>query len=799
MKKRNILRRIITAVISIALILGTIVIPAKTAEAAVWYSGDPFNDIGRSKKGAQNETENCSNIFINAFMETGFQPDDKSDTSGYHEFLFEGDTYYFRVPSGLESYSNIVKLNNQNLTVTVQLMLRYDPKRLRLIEPSARNYSNFLYYAPNMTEPAVVKEYRAFMAFLAETFSLPECHVDAWVCGNEVNAAFHWNFFGTDCMQPNGGKWKVSNPNLLMEKYGTFYDIVYDAMKAKNKKTRVCICVDHCWTETEKGNIISTKTFLNMFAAREGNEKDWCIAFHAYPADLEKPNIWSSWNGHAWNQKNENAQFIDGYNLEILTGYVKNHFGSNHRIMLTEQGFSDKMGEDIQAACLVYTFYKARFDDMIDVFHVLKFRGIGGGYEFNDKAAKIWEKLDNGSDADEQWILSQVGGTLGISSFSQITPNWKSQGTIQAELKNFRDENPCYYQGVDYSRVFDYEYFMSENPILEYYWGRELTFDEAFGYFATYSMDRDDDHLMKSHPNFDLLKYKADHPELVAQFGDNNRAYYTYYCVNFSADPEQVKAFVARFYTLILGREPDEEGINYYTQILINKQQTASEVAYGFVNSPEFTVEHPVKKREFVKRMYAAFFNREGGTDGEDWWLGYLNRGYTRNYVLAGFTNSNEFKNLCDQYGIVQGSLPMDESMRSNSISVDASNVDPAKLDEYIDRLYLLVLNRDPEEEGKNYWREEIIEGETYNASTAAEIGFFNSPEYLGLNKSDDEFIRDCYLVFLNREPEEDGFEYWKEKFRTGEYDRQKLIEVGVGHSNEFKDILTSYGFRIIE
>ena len=41
------------AVISIALFLGTIVIPVKTAEAAVWYSGDPFTDIGRSKKGTQ--------------------------------------------------------------------------------------------------------------------------------------------------------------------------------------------------------------------------------------------------------------------------------------------------------------------------------------------------------------------------------------------------------------------------------------------------------------------------------------------------------------------------------------------------------------------------------------------------------------------------------------------------------------------------------------------------------------------------------------------------------------------------
>ena len=278
-----------------------------------------------------------------------------------------------------------------------------------------------------------------------------------------------------------------------------------------------------------------------------------------------------------------------------------------------------------------------------------------------------------------------------------------------------------------------------------------------------------------------------------------------------AANEEQVKAFVTRFYTLILNRKPDETGINYWTQILLNKEQTGAQVAYGFVNSPEFTEEHPVNDTEFVKRMYATFFDRDGGSDGEAWWLGYLNKGYTRNYVLAGFTNSDEFKNLCAQYGIDQGSLPMDESMKTNpnpspqpgphvdGLNIDASNVDPAKLDEYIDRLYRLVLKREPEAEGKQYWREEIIKGNPYNASTAAEIGFFNSPEYLAMNKTDEEFIMDCYLVFLNREAEADGFEYWKEKFRTGEYDRQKLIEVGVGHSNEFKDILRSYGFVIIE
>ena len=46
-------KRILVAILSIAIILGTILIPSKTAEAAVWYSGDPFTDIGRSKKGTQ--------------------------------------------------------------------------------------------------------------------------------------------------------------------------------------------------------------------------------------------------------------------------------------------------------------------------------------------------------------------------------------------------------------------------------------------------------------------------------------------------------------------------------------------------------------------------------------------------------------------------------------------------------------------------------------------------------------------------------------------------------------------------
>ena len=815
-KKHHFIKRIIVSILSIILLLGMMIIPSTKAEAAVWYSGDPFTDVGRSKKGTQSfkdtEVVNTSNIFINAHMETSFPKDDKSDIAGFHEFPFEGETYYFKVPAGMESYSSIVSLNNKNLTVTVQFILKYDPDKARLVEPSARAYPGKPYYAPNMTEAAVVKEYRAYMAFMAETFNRPECHVDAWVCGNEVNAAYAWNFFGSDCMQSNGSKWKVSNPDLLMDKYTKFYDIVYDAMKSKNKKTRVCICVDHCWTETDQGNIIPTKTFLNMFSAKEGKDKDWCIAYHAYPADLEKPNIWSDWNGHAWNQKNENAQYIDGYNLEILTGYVKNNFGSNHRIMLTEQGFSDKMGEDVQAACLVYTFYKARFDDMIDVFHVLKFPGVGGGYEFKDKALKIWEKLDNGNKADEDWILSQVGPTIGISSFSQITPNWKDQGTLSNELKKFKEENPCYYQGLDYSPVFDFDYFVANNPTVVGYYtldpvNNPPTFDQMFGYFTMGygGMDKG----LKSHPNFDLENYKATHPELVAKYGEDNRAYYTHFCSESrNANRGQVEAFVKRFYKEIMGREAEQAGLDYYTDILMNKEQTGAQIAYNFVHSPEFMNAHYTDD-VVVAKMYDSFFDRKPGPKEYEYWMDKFIDGYTLEQVLSGFTDSGEFQALCDKYGIERGTLgevqdrPLGQARQLKFGSNE--NLDEAKVEEYIVRMYKKALGRTsiaPEEIA--YWKSSIMTGKDpggkpYDPASVASDGFLNSKEYLDKNKTDEEFIFDCYQAFFDRTPGTIESDYWLDRMHNNGYTRKRVVLEGFGTSPEFQNLLKTYGFEVLD
>ena len=58
----------------------------------------------------------------------------------------------------------------------------------------------------------------------------------------------------------------------------------------------------------------------------------------------------------------------------------------------------------------------------------------------------------------------------------------------------------------------------------------------------------------------------------------------------------------------------------------------------------------------------------------------------------------------------------------------------------------------------------------------------------------------DCYKSFFNRNPigtdDEPNYWDWVQKLNNG-MSRQQLIENGFGNSQEFKNLITSYGFVI--
>ncbi len=150
----------------------------------------------------------------------------------------------------------------------------------------------------------------------------------------------------------------------------------------------------------------------------------------------------------------------------------------------------------------------------------------------------------------------------------------------------------------------------------------------------------------------------------------------------------QVEAFVERMYTVALGRAAEQDGLEYWTNLLLTHKTDGANLAncfilseeffnqnYSnteFVNAPEFDkictaygisrgtltaemVEIPDKNttdEEFIQAMYKTFMDRDAEPDGMSFWKNHLNSGTTRETVMSGFAQSVVFKGIMASYGL---------------------------------------------------------------------------------------------------------------------------------------------------
>lgn len=112
-----------------------------------------------------------------------------------------------------------------------------------------------------------------------------------------------------------------------------------------------------------------------------------------------------------------------------------------------------------------------------------------------------------------------------------------------------------------------------------------------------------------------------------------------------------VTGFVYRFYDRCLERKPDDSGLNYWVNQLVTGKSSGANLAYGFVFSNEFNG-RKLSNTDFTRVMYSVFFNRESDTGGMTYWVNNLNGGMSRLQVFNGFVYSQEFSQICSNYGI---------------------------------------------------------------------------------------------------------------------------------------------------
>lgn len=351
-------------------------------------------------------------VFFNLYISDLMRKD-----SGVETYKYNGKTYHF---NGLYGYVYLVQqCNAKGIQVTAQISIDRNVSTQSFITGNSP-YAETAYYGWNTDNSTTRQTMEAMFAYLGEKFGKNNCYISNWILGNEVNSASGYYYVGNISF------------SKFISMYSEAFRCLYNAVKSNRGSSKVFICLDNCWNQKNAFTICySARSTLESFAAKISDmQKDvnWNLAYHAYNQPLSDSQFWSGANASMFTSDANTTTFITMRNIQTLTDYVKNRFGSNTRIILSEQGFSSTYGGQAnQAAAIALAYYKAACNPMIDAFIIRSYKdeahevaqGLAMGLKDANGKKKtsynVFKNMDSSNSLKytEKVLKSQVG-------------NWKS-------------------------------------------------------------------------------------------------------------------------------------------------------------------------------------------------------------------------------------------------------------------------------------------------------------------------------------------------------------------------------------
>lgn len=126
---------------------------------------------------------------------------------------------------------------------------------------------------------------------------------------------------------------------------------------------------------------------------------------------------------------------------------------------------------------------------------------------------------------------------------------------------------------------------------------------------------------------------------------------------------------------------------------------------------------------------------------------------------------------------------------------LDGSFMEPeaqGDVENFVERAYSEILNRESDADGKKYWVSGINTGKQSGASIIA--NFIHSQEYREMNKSDADYVEDLYKSCLGRTSDPDGKAFWIQQLASGK--TRDEVMAGFINSKEYSQICDVYGIN---
>ncbi len=241
-----------------------------------------------------------------------------------------------------------------------------------------------------------------------------------------------------------------------------------------------------------------------------------------------------------------------------------------------------------------------------------------------------------------------------------------------------------------------------------------------------------------------------------------------------------VKDLVNQFYKGFYEREGDNEGLEYWANQILDGKKSIAEILLTFINSDEFKSKS-YNNEEYIKSLYNALFKRNPDSDGLNYWSNMLNEGNSRKFVLAENMNSGEFQETLNNIGIKnKGTIEIDLNDKKREVKG------------LINQFYKGFYGRDGDNEGLEYWANQILDGK----KSVAEIllTFINSDEFKSKNYNNEEYVKSLYNALFKRNPDSNGLNYWTSRLNEG--NSRKFILAENMNSDEFQEALNNIGIK---
>lgn len=366
-------------------------------------------------------------------------------------YKYHGKTYWFR-KSLISSYDRqLTALKETKSVNSAILLLGWRSDLTHLIYPSGRK-SGHSFYAWNTSDTAAREQLEAALSFLASRYSPSNGkygRIVNWIVGNEVNNYQVYNYAGKKTLKQYAAI------------YASAFRMTYNTVTSVYSNARVYISLDHLWNTNSVPGTYPARKMLDSFAAslKSTGNINWNLAYHPYSSPLTEPRFWANKNGQL--TQSLTSPVINMGNISLLTDYIRSTYGSNTRIILSEQGYTSRQNrkntEALQAAAIAYSYYLTESNDMIDSFimnrhvdhevEVAQGLNLGlwttGGSSLPEWAADkklSWNVFKYMDTNQSKKVTAFAPAKIGVDSWSELVPGYSkslyTKSTIQTGKLN---------------------------------------------------------------------------------------------------------------------------------------------------------------------------------------------------------------------------------------------------------------------------------------------------------------------------------------------------------------------------